>query len=62
MAEQRNRLLEARRLLGGGDCGVIQIDGKPVKVRLTPSGILIGVGKRHASVRLDPFEIASAST
>lgn len=45
-----------RRLLGG-EKGTLKIDNKNIPLRISRQGILIGVGRRHRTVRINPSEL-----
>jgi hypothetical protein len=54
--EQQGRAKAARELLKNANCGEIVVDGKSVKVKLAPCGMLYGMGK-NKNMRINPFDV-----
>ena len=61
MEEQRRRLQKARKLLGGSDCGELVVNGEVLKLKVLPSGKMVGVGRQFANIIINPDEIAASA-
>lgn len=51
----------ARKLFGGGDCGELVIEGTAVKLKVLPSGKMVGVGKKFAGFSINPEDVIVSS-
>lgn len=54
--EQQGRAKAARKLLKQADCGEITIEGRTVKVKISPCGMLYGMGK-DKNLRINPYDV-----
>jgi hypothetical protein len=58
--EQKSRSKAARDLLKQANCGEIIVEGRTVKVKIAPCGMLYGMG-RDKSMRINPLDVVPPS-
>jgi len=54
--EQKSRSKAARDLLKQANCGEITVEGRTVKVKIAPCGMLYGMG-RDKNMRINPLDV-----